>query len=70
MQVFNAIDLNTVREDAALDNGWRIEISAQKASLTLAEARDLGKILRALADDPAAMHRSPKEDPTFCEEKL
>jgi hypothetical protein len=67
MQIFGTVDLNTVQDG----ENWHVTLSAPAGTkLSLSEASDLGRILREVAHAPAALHRAPAADPTFCEEPV
>ena len=48
---------------------WYLVFDAPAGTkLSLDQARDLARIVREISYAPAAMHRAPSPDPTFCEE--
>jgi hypothetical protein len=64
MKVFGQIDLNTVQDEKG---EWFVTIAAPAAKLTLDEAFDFARVVRGLVGSPAALHRPPLSEPTFCE---
>jgi hypothetical protein len=67
MKVFGSIDLNTVQDEKG---EWLVTISTPPAGakLLLDEVFDFARIVREIARSPAALHRPPSPEPTFCEE--
>jgi len=66
MNIFGTIDLNTVTDP---EGEWHLTLATEPATrLTLDQARSLARILREVSYDPAALHRAPTPEPTFCEE--
>ena len=64
MQVFGQIDLNTIQDEKG---EWFVTLAAPAAKLTLDEAFDFARIVREVMRAPAALHRAPAAEPTFCE---
>ena len=64
MKVFGQVDLNTVQDEKG---EWFVTVTAPAAKLTLDETFDLARILREVMRAPAALHRPPAPEPTFCE---
>lgn len=65
MEIFSAIKIDTAQNE---QGDWYLTLDAKEVKLSLDQARDLARVLREVTHAPAALHRAPFPEPTFCEE--
>jgi hypothetical protein len=65
------MDIHGIKVTTVLEQNdeWKLVFDAPAGiKLSVVESRDLARIVREISYAPAAMHRAPSPDPTFCEE--